>query len=82
MASVIAPEGVFAMEFFLESRRRILSVSFWEGRQLVCMPLGHCRRDVPSSKKNVVLTSRLLSAVGGDATIICCGRANLDLLRC
>ena len=41
------------------------------------MPVALCGRDVPLSKSFVVLTSQLLSAFGGDATIIFCMVANL-----
>ena len=54
-----AGEGVYSLEFSLHARRRILSVSYWEGKQLVCMPIVSCGRDVQLSKSFVVLTSRL-----------------------
>ena len=69
------------LEFVFDTRRRILSVSFWEAKKLVCMPVAFCGRDVPLSRSFVMLTSQLLSVVGGDATIICCGGSNVDFIK-
>ena len=69
--SVIAREGAYSIEFSVGSRRRTLSVGFWEGKRFVCMPMLHCGRDVPPTKSYIDLVSRLLSAISGDATIIC-----------
>ena len=81
VASLIARKGVYAMEFSVESKRRISSFSFWGGKHLVCMPVAHCGRDVPLCKSSLVLTSQLLSVIGGDATMICRGEANLDFIK-
>ena len=45
------------------------------------MPMLHCGRDVPPAKSYVNLMSRLLSAVSGDATIICCGGSSADFVK-
>ena len=47
----------------------------------MCMPVLHCGRDVPATKGYIDLVSRLLSAIPGDATIICCGWANADFVK-
>ena len=65
----------------MESRLWILGLSFWEGNYLVCMPIAPCGRNVRLSKNFVVPTSQLLSAIGGDATIICCRERNTDFIK-
>ena len=47
----------------------------------MCMPMLHCGRDVPPTKSYFDLVSRLLSAISGDATIICCGGSNADFVK-
>ena len=81
VSSVIAREGAYAIEFSVGSHRRALSVGFWEGTRFVCMPMFHCGRDVPLTKSYIDLVSRLLSAISGDATIICCGGSNADFVK-
>ena len=54
--AVIAPDGALSLEFSAHTRRRILSVSFREGKQLVRMPIVFCGRDVPLSRSFVMLT--------------------------
>ena len=81
VASVIAREGAYSIEFCVSSYRRTLSLCFWEGKRLVCLPMLHCGRDVPPTKSYIDLVSRLLSAISGDATIICCSGANADFVK-
>ena len=81
VSSVIAREGAYSIEFSVGSHRRTLSVGFWEGKRFVCMPMLHCGRDVPPTKSYIDLVSRLLSAISGDATIICCGGSNSDFVK-
>ena len=81
MASVIGREGAYSIEFCVISHRRTLSLCFWEGKRLVCLPMLHCGRDVPPRESCIDLVSRLLSAISGDATIICCGGANADFVK-
>ena len=81
VSSVIAREGAYSNEFSVGSHRRTLSVGFWEGKPFVCMPMLHCGRDVPPKKSYIDLVSRLLSAISGDATIICCGGSNADFVK-
>ena len=81
MSSVIAREGAFSIEFFVESRRRTLSLCFWEDKRFLCLPMLHCGRNVPPTKSYIDLVSRLLSAISGDATIICCGGSSADFLK-
>ena len=80
VSSVIAREGAYSIEFSVGSDRRILSVRFCESKRFVCMPMLHCGRDVPPTKSYNDLVSRLLSAISGDATIICCGGSNSDFV--
>ena len=61
---VIAREGAYSLEFSVDARCRILSVSFWGGTQLVCMPIAFCGRDMPLSRSFVVHTSQMLGNVG------------------
>ena len=81
VSSAIAREGTYSIEFFVGSRRRTLSLCFWEGKRLVCLPILHCGRDVPPTKSFIDLVSRLLSAISGDATIICCGGSSADFVK-
>ena len=81
VSSVIAREGAYSIEFSVGSHRRTLSVGFWEGKRFVCMPMLHCGRDVPTTKSYIDLVSRLLSAISGDATLICCGGSNADFVK-
>ena len=81
VSPVIAREGTYSNEFSVGTRRRTLSVGFWEGKWFVCMPMLHCGRDVPPTKGCFDLVSRLLSAISGDATIICCGGSNDDFVK-
>ena len=81
VSSVIVREGAYAIEFSVGSHRSALNVGFWEGKRFVCMPMLHCGRDVPPTKSYINLVSRLLSAISGDATIICCGGSNADFVK-
>ena len=81
VTSVIAREGAYSKEFSVGLHRRTLSVGFWEGKRFVCMPMLQCGRDVPPTKSYIDLVSRLLSAISGDATIICCGGSNADFVK-
>ena len=81
VSSVIAREGAYSIEFFVDSRRRTLSLCFWEGKRFLCLPMLHCGRDVPPTKRYIDLVSRLLSAISGDATIICCGGSSADFVK-
>ena len=81
VSSVIAREGAYSVEFSVGSHRRTLSVGFWEGRRFLCLPMLHCGRDVPPTKSYIDLVSRLLSAISGDPTIICCGGSNADFVK-
>ena len=81
VSSVIAREGAYSIEIFVDSRRRTLSLCFWEGKRFLCLPMLHCGRDVPSTKSYIDLVSRLLSAISGDATITCCGGSSADFVK-
>ena len=82
VSAVIAREGAYSIEFSI-SHRRTLSVGFWEGKRFVCMPMLHCMKgiDVPPTKGYIDLVSQLLSAISGDASIICCGGSNADFVK-
>ena len=73
--------GHILLNFFVDSRRRTLSLCFWEGKRFLCLPMLHCGRDVPPTKSYIDLVSRLLSAISGDATIICCGGSSADFVK-
>ena len=62
MSAVIAREGAHSIEFAVDSHRRTLSITFWEDKQFVCMPIVHFGRDVSPTKGYIDLLSRLLSA--------------------
>ena len=81
VSSVIAREGAYSIEFSVGSRHRTLSLCFWEGKRLVCLPMLQCGRDVPPIKSCIDLVSRLLSAISGDATISCCGGSSADFVK-
>ena len=81
VSSVIAREGAYSIEFFVDSRHRTLSLCYWEGKRFLCLPMLHCGRDVPPTKSYFDLVSRLLSAISGDATIICCGGSSADFVK-
>ena len=81
VSAVIAREGAYSIEFSVGPRHRTLSVGFWQGKRFVCMPMLHCGRDVPPTKGYIDLVSRLLSAIPGDATIICSGGSNADVVK-
>ena len=81
MSVVIAREGAYSIEFSVDPRRRTLSIGFWEGKQFACMPVVHCGRDVSPAKSYIDLMSRLLSAISGDKTIICCGGSSAGFVK-
>ena len=81
VSSVIAREGAYSIEFFVDSRRRTSSLCFWEGKRFLFLPMFHCGRDVPPTKSYFDLVSRLMSAISGDATIICCGGSSADFVK-
>ena len=81
VSSVIAREGAYSIDFFVDSRRRTLILCFWEGKRFLCLPMLHFGRDVPPTKSYIDLVSRLMSAISGDATIICCGGSSADFLK-
>ena len=81
VSSVIAREGAYSIEFFVDSRRRTLSLCFREGKRLVCLPMLHCGRDVTPTKIYIDLVSRSMSAISGDATIMCCGGSSADFVK-
>ena len=81
VSSVFAREGAYSIEFFADSRRRTLSLCFWEGKRFLCLPMLLCGRHVPPTKSYIDLVSRLRSAISGDTTIICCGGSSADFVK-
>ena len=81
LAAILEREKVHSLEFQSTNTRRNLSLTFWEGRELVTMTIAHCGRDVPVMKSNVLLSSQLLSAVSTDPHIICCRGSNLEFIK-
>ena len=78
---VTAPEGAYSIEFAVDSHRRTLSIGFWQGKQIVCMPIVRCGRDVSLTKGYIDLLSRLLSAISGDATVFCCSGSSTNFKK-
>ena len=81
IADVVGKEGVLSLEFKSSAVRRILSLCFWEGKNLVMMAVTHCGRDVPVVKGNVSMVGQLLSVVSMSTTIVCCGGADSDFIK-
>ena len=81
IAVVLEREKVYSLELTTTSVRRKLSISFWEGKDLVTMVIAQCGRDVPSVKSSVLLCSQLLSAVSLEPTIICCAAGSADFIK-
>ena len=81
LAAILGREEVYSLEFQSTTTRRNLSVTFWEGRELVTMTIAHCGRDVPVMKSTVLLCSQLLSAVSTEPRILCCGGSSLEFIK-
>ena len=81
LAAVLQREKVYSVEFTSTTSRRSLSISFWEGKELVTVTLAHCGRDVPVKKSNFLLMSQLLGAVSTEPRVICCGGSSLDFIK-
>ena len=81
LAAILGREKVYSLEFESTTTRRNLSVSFWEGKELVTITIAHCGRDVPVVKSNVLLSSQLLSAISTEPRVICCGGSSLDFIK-
>ena len=80
-AMVLERERVYSLEFTTTSVRHSLSISSWEGMDLITMTIAHCGRDVPAVKSCVSLCSQLLSAVSLEPTIICCAGGSADFIK-
>ena len=74
-------EKVYSLEFTTTSVRRKLSISFWEGKDLITMAIAQCGRDVLSVKSSVLLCSQWLSAISLEPTFICCAGGSADFIR-
>ena len=81
LAAILQREKVYSLEFESTTSRRSLSMSFWEGKELVTMTIAHCGRDVPVMKCNVLMSPQLLSAVSTEPRIICCGGSRLEFIK-
>ena len=81
VAMVLELEKVYSLEFTTTSVRRKLSISFWEGKDLVTMAVAQCGRDIPAERSCVLLCSQLLSAVSLELTIICCAGGSADFIK-
>ena len=81
LAAMLGREEVFSLEFQSTTTRRNLSITFWEGRELVTMIIARCGRDVPVMKSTVSLCSQLLSAVSTEPRNICCGGSSLEFIK-
>ena len=81
LAAILGHEEVYSLEFQSTTTRRNLSITFWEGRELVTLTIAHCGRDVPVMKSTVSLCSQLLSAVSTEPRFICCGGSSLEFIK-
>ena len=81
VSATIARERAHSIEFALDLHHRTLSIGFWEGKRIVCMPIVHCGRDVSPTKCYIDLMTRMLSAISVDATVICCGGSSADFVE-
>ena len=81
IAVVLGREKLYSLEFTIISVRRKLSISFWEGNDLVTMTIAQCGRDVPSVNSSVLLCSEVLSAISLEPTIISCAGGSADLIK-
>ena len=81
LSVVVGREKVYSLEFTTSCSRRGLSISFWEGKELITMTIAHCGQDVPSVKSSVLLCSQVLSAVSLEPTIICCAGGSADFIK-
>jgi len=81
IAVVLEREKVYSLELTTTIVRRKLSISFWEGKDLVTMVIAQCGREVPSVKSSVLLCSQLLSAVSLEPTIICCAGGSAAFIK-
>ena len=81
LAAILEREKLYSFAFESTTTQRNLSMTFWEGRELVTMISAHCGRDVPVVKSNVLLSSQLLSPVSTKPRIICCGGSSLDFIK-
>ena len=81
LAAILGREKVYYLEFQSTTTRRNLSISFWEGRELVTMTIAHCGRDVPVMKSTDLLSSELLSAVSTEPRIVCCSGSGLEFIK-
>ena len=72
---------MYSLEFTNTSVRRKLSISFWEGKDLVTMTVALCGQDVPSVKSSVLHCSQVLSAMSLEPTIICCAGGSADFIE-
>ena len=81
LAAILEREKVYSLEIESTTTRRNLSMTFWEGKELVTMTIAQCGRDVRVVKSNVLLSSQLLSAVSTEPRIICCGGSSLEFTK-
>ena len=81
LAAILVREKVYSLEFQRTTTRRNLSMTFWEGRELVTMNVAHCGCNVHVVKSNVLLSSQLLSAVSTEPCIICYGGSSSFFIK-
>ena len=81
LTAILEREKMFSLEVESTTTRWNLSLTFWEGKELVTIIIAHCGRDVSVAKKTVLLSSQLLSAVSTKPRIICCGGSSLEVIK-
>ena len=72
---------MYPLKFTTTSVRHKLSISFWDGKDLVTITVAQCGRDVPSVKTSVLLCSQVLSAISLEPTIISCAGGSADFIK-
>ena len=81
IAVVLERKKVYSLELTTTSVPRNLSISFWEGKDLLTMVIAQCGGEVPFVKSSVLLCSQLLSAFSLEPTIICCAGGSADFIK-
>ena len=81
MSAAIAREGAYSSELAVDLQHQTMSFGFWEGKQFLGRSNVHCIRSISPAKSYINMTSRLLSAVSGDATVFCCDGSSTHFLK-
>ena len=80
IATVLQREKVYSLLFVSSNSRQSLSISLWEGKELIIMSIAYCGRNVPV-KINVLVSSQLLNAVSTEPRINWCIGMSLEFIK-